>query len=151
MRRIQYLLALVFLLNLQGCSIDDDCDACFTPPSPFIFDFLDKLTEENIFLTNTYQFEDLKIIDKSDNSEIMFDKYVLEDIYLVGFNSIGWESESVEYEFFLEDQLVLTLSVVAERVSEDCCTFTNYLEIELGNSEYQFNNQEGVYKIYVDL
>jgi hypothetical protein len=136
---------------MQGCSIDDDCDNCFTPPAPFVFDFLDKLTEENLFLTDTYQFDDLKIIDRSDDSEIIFDKYVLEDVYLIGFNTIGWESESVEYDFFFNDQLVLTMTVVAERVSEDCCTYTRFLEIEFEHSEFQFNSLEGVYKVFVEL
>lgn len=37
-----------------------------------------------------------------------------------------------------------------KRKTEDCCSFTEYNEISITDSEFEFDNQTGIYKILVE-
>ncbi|MCG8893905.1 hypothetical protein G1K97_07375 [Tenacibaculum finnmarkense] len=50
MKKIGIILTFTFLLFMQSCNIISECEDidCFTPPDPFQFELVDKLTGENL-------------------------------------------------------------------------------------------------------
>ena len=147
---IQYHVGILLTFSLciiQGCNFED-CGECFTPPIPITFEILDHDTRENLFSNGTYNPDELTIENINDNSIIPF-KYFSESNQIV-VSSIGWKTETVNYIFKIDTDSLFTLHVDAERISEECCSFTRYNEILIENSSYEFTGDTEVYSILVD-
>ena len=143
------LIALVaFVLILNSC---DDCDDkyCFTPPSRFTFELVDKTTKENLFTNETFSSNEISVTNLVDNSNLEFDFIDEDDVNLIQINSIGWESETVDALITVSGIDIFNLIVDAERTSEDCCTFTKYNEIRIENAEFELSDENGIYTILV--
>lgn len=81
---------LVFVvLSITSCK---KCGECFTPPSPFLFEFIDKTTNENLFTNGTYQPNQIDVINTIDNEELEFAFIVENDVNILQINSIGWKT-----------------------------------------------------------
>ena len=74
MKKTTTILTLIILIIIQSCKKKDDCEdlACFTPPSPFEFELVDKLTGENLFTNGTFNSNDIKVINFDDKSNVGF-------------------------------------------------------------------------------
>ncbi len=152
MKKIAKILVIITLLMNQSCEKKNPCKDvdCFTPPSPFNFELVDKSTGENLFTNGTYKPSEIKITNISDNSIIPY-FFIDENNYnVIQINSIGWETEIIECSLKINDIEVLRLYVDAKRLNENCCSFTRYDEIRIENAEYEFDNQTGIYKILID-
>lgn len=143
------LIALVaFVLIFNSC---DDCEEkdYFTPPNGFTFELVDKTTMENLFTNETFNSNEISVTNLVDNSNLEFNFIDEDDVNLIQLNAIGWESETVEALITVPGIDIFSLIVDAERTTEDCCTFTKYNEIRIENAEFELNDENGIYTIFV--
>ena len=140
------LIAFVFIFN--SC---DDCGDkdCFTPPEGFTFELVDKTTKENLFTNETFSSNEISVTNLADNSNLEFNFIDEDDVNLIQINSIGWESETVNALITVSGIDILNLIVDAERTTEDCCKFTRYNDISIENAEFELNQENGLYTIFM--
>ena len=150
MKKNNFILIL-FVIIFQGCK-DDHCDEilCFTPPESFRFEIVDKTRGENLFTNGTYESKNIKITDNLNNNETVEYTFISENnINLIQIGSIGWETEIVNLKIDISDNHIFNFYVHAERNTGNCCSFTEYKEITITNSEFEFDSQTGIYRILV--
>tara|TARA_B110000091_G_scaffold190298_1_gene213338 strand:- start:46 stop:411 length:366 start_codon:yes stop_codon:yes gene_type:complete len=70
---------------------------------------------------------------------------------LVQIGSIGWETEIVILKIDISDNNIFNFYVDAERKTMDCCTYSQYNEITIRNTEFELDNQTEIYKILCDF
>jgi len=150
MKKINLLLIL-FTIIFQGCKDDDECNQlCFTPPQAFQFEIIDKESGENLFTNGTFDSNEITITDNLNNNESIEFSFISENnINLIQIGSIGWATEIVNLKIDISDNHIFNFYVDAERI-EDCCSYTEYNEINLTDSEFELNSQTGIYKILVE-
>jgi len=142
---------LLLIITLQGCKNDHEpCPTCFTPPSHFLFDLCDSATGENLFRNGTLNPNYIEIIDLADGSKLPFTFLDGNDVDLIRTYPIGDVTEKVNYSFSVGDLYLFTLYVDAERLVENCCSYTRYNDIRIDNSDYLHNPSTDVYQIFVD-
>jgi hypothetical protein len=142
-------LALIFLIFTQSC---DECEdtACFSPPSSFEFELVEKLTGENLFTNGTFDSNNIKIINLDNQSNVEF-RFIDENDYnIIEINTIGWNTEIVNYSIQISSTSVFELFVNAERLDKNCCTYTEYKEIRIKNIDFELNKENGIYKILIE-
>ena len=151
MKQIKGILIFISMVLNQAC-VNKDCEdrLCFTPPSTFIFELVDKSTGENLFTNGTYHSNELEIVNSTDNSNIDFLFIDENDINLIQIGTIGWESEIIECSLKINGSEIFGLYVDAKRVSENCCSFTLYDEFRIENTAYEYDDQLGIYRIFLD-
>jgi hypothetical protein len=142
---------IIALIIMQSCK-NDDCENkdCFTPPSSFDFELVDKLTGENLFTNGVFNSSDIKVVDIDNNEDVNFTFIDENDINILSINSIGWKTEKVNYQIKIENNLIFELSVNAQRLNGDCCDYTEFTEIKISNLEYERDHTSGVYKLFVE-
>ncbi|CAL2083409.1 conserved hypothetical protein [Tenacibaculum dicentrarchi] len=150
MKKINLLLVLIAIV-FQGCKDDDECNQlCFTPPQPFQFEIVDKENGENLFTNETFDSNKITITDNLNNNESVEFSFISENnINLIQIRSIGWVTEIVNLKIDISDNHIFNFYVEAERI-EDCCSHTEYDEINLTDSEFELDSQTGIYKILVE-
>ncbi|MCU4163203.1 hypothetical protein [Carboxylicivirga caseinilyticus] len=134
------------LLILSSCK--KECDPCMTPPAPFYFDIKDAESGENIFTSGIASSDDLELINTSTNESMDFDFIDDEDVNILMINSIGWKTEIISAKLLLDGEEVFTLTVDAERNSGNCCSWTEYNDIEISNADFTIDNIYGTYIVY---
>ena len=144
------LIILLSVISLGGCSSSDECGVCFTPPNSFVFDLIDKESGQNIFRSESYTPEQVTVWNLTEDKKEPFGFIVEDQLYWISIQTIGWETEKVDYEIRLDGEVIADLYVDAERKTVDCCTFTNYNEVRLENAEYEYDDSLGIYKIFLD-
>ncbi len=148
------LISLVFVLAFTtwSCSKLDKCNGidCFTPPSPFEFELVDKSTGENLFTSGALNPDDITLVNLDDQSSVDFQFIDENDYNVIVINSIGWQSETVNYSLEISSESLFTLFVDCERLVGDCCSYTRYNEIAIEGLEYEQQEQDGIYKMMVE-
>lgn len=146
------LLFLFVLLFSQACKDDDNCSevACFTPPEPFYFELVDKTSGENLFTNETYNANDISLVDLDDQSAVEFTFQDENNTNLIRINTIGWETETVAYSIQIATKSVFELYVTAERSTDGCCPNTDFTEIRIEKADFELNKESGIYTIFVD-
>ena len=147
---LKYLLLFLFIF-LHGCD-NNDCEdlLCFTPPTSFVFEIVDKESGENLFTNGTYMPEQIEVLNTDDNSKRTFGFLSEDDINLIVIASIGWETEVAKVVLKIAGEDILNLYVDAERASENCCSFSKYNETRIDNAEYTLDKQSDIYTIYIE-
>lgn len=133
---MKILLLAVLSVVLISCELDNDCGECFTPPQEFKFDFIDKDTSENLFLNETFNKDDIIIIDES-NNEIDFQIINYNGSYILSLNKIGWELDPKTYTIKLSPVVSVVFELDMDSKSENCCTFFIVKEFNLHTFEYR--------------
>ena len=151
MRKIIGFVLFVSLLLLQSCGLGDECGACFSPPTPFVFNIVDQGNGENLFANGTLDPEDIEVVNVQGTKSYAFSFIDENDRNLIEIGSIGWETENVSVMINVGDAEILTLNVDAERLTEDCCSFTRFNSISIENAESELNSQTGIYTVHVTL
>lgn len=151
MTKTWHIITLFLLIFSLSCS-DDACGdvLCFTPPSPFEFELLDKVTGENLFTNGTFNPNDIKVINRADQRAVEFAFISENDYNIILVHTIGWQTETVNYSFQVGSETLFDLFVAAERMDSDCCAHTEYHEIRIENTEFQRDASTGIYKIWVE-
>lgn len=137
------------LTFLNSCNLLKECGECFTPPSYFLFEMVDAETRENIFTSAQADISDLKIKDAESNEDFDFNFILENGINLIEINKIGWQTEVVTLNFFLEEKMLFTFTVDAERLTENCCTYTYYNEIAIEGTQFTHNTANNIYVIEI--
>lgn len=139
-------------MTTQSCKVINECEdiACFTPPSPFEFELVEKLTGENLFTNSTFKSNDIKVVNLDDQSNVKFTFIDENDYNILQINIIGWKTEIVNYAIQIAEENIFNLYVEAKRLNENCCSFTRYNEIKIENSEFELNRTNEIYKIFVE-
>ena len=148
MKKINIILIL-FVVIFQSCN-NDDCGDCFTPPENFRFELVDKTSGENLFTNGTYESNQIEITNVSTNSSADFTFISENNINLMQINGIGFQTEIVNLKIDIGDTNIFNFFVDAERKKGDCCSFTEYNEIRISDSEFELSNETGIYKILVE-
>ena len=146
MKTLIKLFLLIFPTVLLFHSCKEKCGDCFTPPSPFVFEVVDSTSGANLFQNGTLNPDSLRVTDQ-DGKNVLFTFLSENDIDLIRVNSIGWQSETVDYTFKYSNDTIFGLHVVAERLTQDCCSFTRYDEITISGAEYTYDTGSGIYTI----
>lgn len=142
----------IFVFTTWSCDKNNNCDGlnCFTPPTRFYFELVDKTSGENLFTSGVLSSDDIKVINLEDQSNVDFEFIDENDANIIQIYTIGWETQIVNYSIEISSESLFTLFVDAERLSENCCAFTKYNEIEIDGSEFELNEQNGIYTILVE-
>lgn len=150
MKKINLILILLIVI-FQSCKNDDNCDKdCFTPPTNFAFEIVDKISHENLFTNGTFEADQIQITNTLNDTPVEF-KFISEnDLNLIEIGSIGWQTEVVDLKIDIADTTIFDFYVDAERRTEDCCSYTEYKELTISGSEFELDNQTGIYKIFVE-
>ncbi len=143
--------SLLLFIIIFNYSCEQPCGECFTPPELFIFEIADKTSGENLFTKGIYKASEIEVIDLSDSSRVDYSFIDEDDINLIQIHTIGWKTETVNYSINISNKNIFNLYVDAERISEDCCSYTEFHEIKIENTEYEFNQETGIYKILIEL
>lgn len=144
------LLVLGLSVILGGCALESECGECFTPPGAFWFEVIDMETEQNTFTNSVHDSNELTIINENDGSNVEYFFIDENDVDLISITSIGWQTEKVTLSVQVSGEELFKLYVDAERLSDDCCSFTIYNEITIENADYKLDANSGVYSIYID-
>lgn len=135
---------MLFSLLIIYSSCDNCSDvACFTPPQPFIFNFVDS-TGVNVFETGTYSINDLELTDNKTGDRISYD--IIEDQFL-RIHSIGWESEEIDYSFSLKNLDNINFTVNAERLPGKCCNFTRMTDFNVSSHDFIVSDETDIITI----
>ncbi|MGI9530177.1 hypothetical protein [Lutimonas sp.] len=144
------MIALIGLIITQACDTNDCEDvACFTPPRGFAFELVDAQTRENLFTNGTFDSDQIQVLNMDDNSKREFSFISEDDLNIIQIGSIGWETEIAEVVLKVGDKTILNLYVDCERLSRNCCSFTEYNEIRIENAEYELDQQSEVYTVLI--
>ena len=151
MKRGIIVFTLIILIFTQSCK-DNDCQdkLCFTPPSSFNFELVDKLTGENLFTNGTFDSKDISVINLDDQSHVGFTFLDENNYNIIRINTIGWETEVINYSIQISSESIFKLYVNAERLNENCCSYTEYKEIRIEDVDFELNQDIGIYKIVVE-
>lgn len=151
MTRKLILIAVMIVLVMEACE-NRDCEdlLCFTPPTSFAFELVDKDSGENLFTNGSYNSDDIEVFNVKDNSRREYRFISENELNIIQIGSIGWEDEIAEVVLKVGDRMILNLYVDSERVSENCCNFTKYNEIRIDNAAYELDQQSGIYIILID-
>ena len=146
-----YLTLILFVIIMQDCKVDDECSQlCFTPPQTFLFEIIDKESRENLFTNRTIDSNNITITDNLNNNESVEFSFISENnTNLIQINSIGWQTEIVNLKIEISNNHVFNFYIDVERI-EGCCSHTKYNKITLTDSEFELDNQTGIYKILVE-
>ncbi len=150
MKNIGRNIVVLLLFALQACNFNEPCGVCFSPPKFFYFELVDKNTGENLFTNGTLKSADLEVLDLANNASVEYEFISEDSVNILNIFSIGWHSEIVTYAITIADSTVFELYVNAERLSEDCCSFTRYHEIRIDETEYEHSLESDIYTIIVD-
>lgn len=146
MKQIVKLSLVLLFITSFGCT--SDSVNCTTPPQPFIFEFVDVDTDANLFTTGAFDSKQPIIVTDLDTSkEIQYTYMNNENLNRLVINSIGWQTGIFNYSISYGGKKNFELHVLAERVSENHCSFTKIKSIEFKNSQFQLDSKTGVYKV----
>ncbi len=155
MKKTITILAILVLIFTQSCTNENGSEFeetvyCNTPPSPFLFELVNKATGKNLFANGTFSRYDIKVVNTVDQSNVPFEFLTENGQNIIWINSIGWETEIVKCSIQLSKETIFNLNVNAERVGEGACFFTRFKEIKIENVAFEFNKTTEIYKILLD-
>lgn len=148
MKPILKLLFISFLF-FQSCDEENCNQTCFTPPSPFGFELLDKTSGENLFTNGTYEQSQIEVMNLNGAENIPFTFINENDLNIIQFSSIGWETGVTNFSLSVGSENIFEMYVDAERKDEECCSFTVYNEVRIDNAEYEIYQSTGIIKILI--
>ena len=145
------MLILIFTITaLLNCS-NDDCEGVYNIPSQnFTFEIVDKISRENLFTNGTYEPEQIQITNTINNFPIEFVFISENNINHIQINSAVWETEIVNLKFDISDSHIFDFYSDGEIIMRECFSYTEYNEITIGESEFEFDTQTGIYRILVE-
>lgn len=145
-------LLLILTLLFAACDsfIGQNCGACFTPPAFFHINLIDKNTSVSIFSQQEYDLNNVVVVNADTDEKIGF--YVVSEngYQLIVIDSIGWQTESVRAKIIINNTTLMNLDIEADRISDNCCTYTNFDKIEF-DKENTLDPSNGIYTVTLNL
>ncbi len=146
MKRI--LVLFVIFLTVVSCDLKDDCGSCFTPPRQFNFEFVDKDTEENLFVNDTFDKDAVVVIDENDD-DVNFQIIFYNERYILTLSEIGWELDPKVYTVKLSDEVSVIFELDMDHISEECCSYFVVENFNLQTYEYTESNITGIIQVKI--
>jgi len=108
----------IILIFFQGCGCKSEC---FSPPVPFTLEVVDLTTGENLIENGTIDTSTITLKATDTNASVAF---TIEDNKITS-EDIGWKSAegSTEFELKLGTAGSVTITVIYEAISENCCAY----------------------------
>ena len=139
----------ISILIFQSCN--EKCDGpCFSPPHSFYFEIVDKSTGENLFTNGSFNPNDINVVNLVNQANVEFTFLDENEYNVIMINTIGWESEIVNYSINIGPESICELYVDADRLKGECCSYTEYNEIQINNAEYTHDQNLEFFKILVE-
>lgn len=149
MKNVFNFLILLFLGCITGCSNpDEDCSGllCNSGPAIFELELVDSQTGENLFTNGTYSASDLRLAKVSGEAERGWSFIDENDRNLLQIATF----EDISYSVKISGEEIFQIEIQAEGVTEDCCYYTEVNDFQITGSEFDQDNQTGIYKIFID-
>lgn len=140
---------LFLFISLSACDKSEPEILCTTPPEGFRFEITDKTTGENLFTNGTFKSDQIVITDKTTNTKVPYTFISENNINLISINSIGWKTEKVDYSITIQEKAIFELYVDASRLNGMHCSYTEFNQVLIKNTAYEWNKDKGVYIIEV--
>ena len=144
MKRI--LLLIITTFTLFNCS-KDNCNSPYVPSQTFIFQFVDKISGENLFTNGTYELEQIQIINTVNNFPTEF---VFTSENNIEINSTYWETEIINLKFDITNSHIFDFYADGEIIIRECFSYTEYNEVTIEGSEFELDSITGIYQILVE-
>ncbi len=141
-------LLLLILIFTISCNLSNDCGECFTPPRQFNFDFVDKDTEENLFVNDTFDKDAVTVFDENDE-DVNFQMVFYNEKYILSIAEIGWNTEPKTYTIKLSDDVLIVFELDMSTVSSDCCTYFEVENFTLQTYEYTESPTTGIIQVKI--
>jgi len=139
----------ISILILPSCS--EKCvGPCFSPPQSFNFEIVDITTGENLFTNGSFNPNDINVVNLDNQANVEFTFIDENDYNMIRITTIGWESEIVNYSINIGSESICELYVDAERLKGECCSYTEYNEIQINNAEYTHDQGWEFFKILIE-
>lgn len=145
MKKIIILLALVML---NGCSLEEDCLDYTPPPPAFVFQFIDKNTGDDLFITKKAVANNVKVVDEK-GVPVKFNISEQADRAVVILNSIGWNLEKKQYTITLNEKISVKFLLKMKSVEHRCYTSFKVETFKIENYEYKQENQTGIIQVKI--
>lgn len=138
-----------FLLFASGCKKNDNCKdiECLSPPVSFVFELLDKESNENLITNGTYQSSDIEMINEATNQKTPFVLISENNLNLIVINNIGWKDESIDLDIKGKGITLFKFHTDAKRINKDCCSFTEYQNLKISGPSFTYDSAKGIYNI----
>lgn len=140
------LFTLIYLM--VACDLSDCDDALYILGPPVLgIEFIDEVTEENIFTSGVYQKNDIEVV-KKDGTDIAF-KFIEENDYNI-IRLIPYSNEEInEIYVKIGEQINAKIKFEVAEYATEC--FSNfYIEnVEVENYTYELNEEIGVLEIKI--
>lgn len=148
---MKHILYTILCATILFPSCLDDCPECFTPPEPFLFELVDQSTGENLITNGTFLYENITF-KKSGSDQLLEHRLIDErNENLILFNAVGWQTEQVTVQLLHDEELLFQFDVNAEVISNNCCTFTRFHEVDFGLTNISVDVPTGVHKIEIPI
>ena len=137
----------IFIILIQSCNKYDDCATILcVSNSTFIFELVNA-NGENLLSNGTIQTSDIKVIDVDTQNTVEFyitnDSNIIIDAYDL---QIGTNNHIVQVSEIDRFELLST----TERNISKCCDVTDFIDLNILNSEYIFNEETQVYTFLIE-
>lgn len=149
MKKFLCLLVLISMVFLSCQNEDRERVACFSPPGALRFEIVDNSTGENLFTNGTYLPSQIRVTKTLTNTPADFTFVSENDQNLLLIGGIGWQTEVVDFKIEIAERTIFNLNVFAER-KNDKCSYTQFTNVAITDSNFEYNPQTGIYKILVE-
>lgn len=139
---------LAVLLIISSCNVGEDC-LDYTPSPPiFSFQFIDKTTGDDLFITKEFLESDIKVVDES-SANIDFNLSLQAERVVITLSSIGWNLGKKQYTIMLSEQISVKILVKMKSVEYECYTTFEVESFKIENYEYKQESQTGIIQVKI--
>lgn len=145
--KIKLVLVVIYLI-VVSCNIDNNCGECIVPPRQFNFDFIDKVTEENLFINDTFDPDYLNVIDEN-GDDVVFQLVNYNERYILSLSEIGWVLDPKVYTVKLSEDISVIFELDMDKIQGDCCSYYDINEFTLQTYEFSESPTNGIIQVKI--
>lgn len=147
MKKLKILL-LTLLFSILSCSdLSNDCEIeCTSGPARFTLELVDSETGENLFTNGTFEESQLRLSKISDEGEGQWQFISTDDLNLIGIATF----QGIAYSVQISGDELFQVSIDAESVTDDCCSFTRVNDFEITGASFEQDSETSVFKVKID-
>ncbi|OIO99235.1 MAG: hypothetical protein AUJ98_11610 [Bacteroidetes bacterium CG2_30_33_31] len=140
---------LFFILTATFLNACNPCKdyACFSPPEPLIFQFVDAASGKDLFYNNTFDTINFKVVNSIKINQNFNFIHQDSSIFVI-MPDIGWNTGQQMYNIQLDSLTNLDVSIQMEQLNENCCTFFRMILFNVSNHLWE-RGQNGIIKIKI--
>ncbi|WP_299179575.1 hypothetical protein [uncultured Aquimarina sp.] len=141
-RFFSFLLLIGLLFN--SCN-NNDCELVVCAPNAsFRFQIVNS-EGENVISSSTLLISDIMILDVNNQNTVDFTVINENNTTIVVINSTSISTGKTAYSIEVSNSELFALELTTERIDGECCDVINFIDLEIQNSEYVFDQNTDVY------